>query len=59
MTRAELIAHQLDMAESFKAMRGPYDTGGELHYLDYEACIQAAEMLAVDGKAPANGGAVK
>lgn len=50
MTRAELIAHQLDMAESFKAMRGPYDTGEELHYRDYQACIETAEMLEREAK---------
>ena len=52
MTRSELIANLLDMAESYKAMRGPYDTGEELHYQDYETCIQAAAMLAQDVKSP-------
>ena len=50
MTRAGLIAHLLDMAESYKAMRSPVDTGEELHYLVYETCIQTAAMLAEDGK---------
>lgn len=52
MTREELIANLLDMAESYKAMRCPYDTGEELHYLDYEVCIQTAAMLAEDVKSP-------
>lgn len=50
MTREELIANLLDMAESYKAMRAPYDTGEELHYQDYETCIQTAEMLREDGE---------
>ena len=62
MTRSELIANLLDMAESYKAMRGPYDTGEELHYLDYDVCIQTAAMLREDekqggGARPAEGGA--
>lgn len=52
MTRAELIANLLDMAESYKAMRSPVDTGEELHYLDYDVCIQTAAMLAEDSKNP-------
>lgn len=56
MTREELIAHLLDMAESFRAMRGPYDTGEELHYRDYEVCIQSAERLREDAKKPAPSG---
>lgn len=52
MTRAELIAHLLDMAESYKSMRSPYDTGEELHYLDYDVCIQTAELLREDEKSP-------
>lgn len=56
MTREELIAHQLDMAESYKSMRSPYDTGEELHYLDYDVCIQTAELLAEDDKKPAPSG---
>ena len=49
MTREELIAHQLDMAESYRGMRSPYDTGEALHYLDSEVCIQTAELLREDG----------
>ena len=56
MTREELIANMLDMAESYKAMRCPYDTGEELHYLDYDTCIQAAAMLAQDVKSPSPAG---
>lgn len=52
MTRRELIAHLLDMAESYKAMRSTVDTGEELHYLDYDVCIQTAAMLAEDSKNP-------
>lgn len=56
MTRAELIAHQLDMAESYLAMRSPYDTGEELHYQDYQTCIETAAMLAEDSKSPSTAG---
>ena len=48
--RRELIANLLDMAESYKAMCAPYDTREELHYQDYETCIQAAAMLREDGE---------
>lgn len=59
MTRAELIARQLDMAESYRAMRSPYDTGEELHYQDYQTCIETAEMLAEDSKSPPQPGRAK
>lgn len=56
MTREELIARQLDMAESYRAMRSPYDTWKELHYQDYQTCIETAAMLDEDSKSPPQAG---